>query len=121
MNRIALAFTLFLVASAAGAQQPACARGVIGMFRDIGRATASPNMGERELADTSAHLLTIPSPTEAAALRKAQNAWLNFAAENARFVQMREGTGSSGRLALANNREKITRERTQELSSLAPR
>jgi uncharacterized protein YecT (DUF1311 family) len=78
-------------------------------------------MAERDLESTYSRLLALLSPPEAAALRSAQNAWLNFAAANARFVETRQGTGSSGRLAIANSREKLTRERIQELDSWIPR
>ena len=121
MNRIALVFTLLLIASAADAQQPACARKAGGAFEDIACATAALKMAEHDLQGTYSRLLSLLSPPEAAALREAQNAWLRFAAANAQFVEVREGTGSSGRLVSANSREKLTRERIEELNSWLPR
>jgi uncharacterized protein YecT (DUF1311 family) len=121
MNRIALVFTLLLIASATTAQQPACTRNAGGVFEDIACATSALKMAERELEGTYSELLALLSPPEAAALRTAQNAWLNFAAANARFVEARKGTGPSSRLVIANSREKLTRERTHELQSWVPR
>jgi uncharacterized protein YecT (DUF1311 family) len=121
MKNIALAFTLLLIASPPFAQEPACPRNAGGVFENVGCATAALKIAERELADTYARVLALLPPPQAAALRKAQNAWLSFAAENARFVEMREGTGPSGRLVIANSREKLTRERILELESWFPR
>ena len=74
MNRIALAFTLLLIASASGAQQPTCARNAGGLFEDIGCAAAALKVAERELDGTYSQLLALLSAPEAAAGRSGQPA-----------------------------------------------
>jgi uncharacterized protein YecT (DUF1311 family) len=121
MKHLALAFTLSLVAGAVGAQKPTCERNTGGVFEDISCAAAALELAEHELAATYSQLLAILPAPEAAALRKAQDAWLRFVEADVLFVEAREGAGSAGRLVIANSRERLTSERTLELKSWTPR
>ena len=121
MIRLAFALSYLLFAGVAAAQNAGCKRNDFGVFEDINCATEAAQTADRELNATFTKLLEILRPAEAAALRKAQDSWMEYVKVDARFVLEREGNGSAGHLVVVNNRERLTRERTLALKSWLPR
>jgi len=118
MIRFALAFTLLLAVDTVTAQ-PACDRDAGGAFDDIVCAAPALETAERELEANYSQLLALLPAAEAAALRKAQDAWLKAVEADALVAEAREGGGTAGRLAFTNSREKLIRERALETAAAA--
>ena len=61
-------------------------------------------------------LMTVLNPTEKAALKKAQQAWLKYRDAEAEFLSLRSQGGSVHPMVYAQNVAGLTRQRTQELT-----
>ncbi len=62
-------------------------------------------------------LLAVLHPSEKAALKKAQRAWLNYRDAEAEFLSLRSQGGSVYPMVYAQNAAGLTRQRTQELTA----
>jgi uncharacterized protein YecT (DUF1311 family) len=121
MKRLLIALISIVAAAPAIAEGRSCTRNSFGVFEDISCAFNARNAADKELNETYQRLLGVLRPIEAQALRKAQRAWLSYVDADAKFSFAIEGDGSSGRLVVANTRERLTRERIEALKSWLPR
>jgi uncharacterized protein YecT (DUF1311 family) len=121
MTRFAIVLSILLLPGLALSAETPCTRSEAGVFEQIICALGARDAADRELNAVYSRLLATLPAADAAALREAQRAWLRFVEADARFVIEREGDGSSGQLVLLNNRERLTRERTEDLKSWLPR
>ena len=62
-------------------------------------------------------LMAVLNPSEKAALKKAQRAWLNYRDAEAEFLSLRSQSGSVHPMVYAQNVAGLTRQRTKELTA----
>jgi len=110
--RTLLVVLAFSISSAAHAD---CKRNASGVFEDIACAATTLDEANKELAFVLGQLGRELDAASVKSLNESQDAWTKYRAAEASFVYAREGNGSLGRLIVANNSERATRLRIQEL------